>query len=243
MPPRVVAPDAPSGPFDPEIIRRATAAYYALINHIDDCIAHVIEQWTGYGSSDAGAPYYVLFSSDHGEMLGDHQLFRKSLGHEASSRVPFFITGANVPLHRASCDELVCWEDIAPTLLDLAGVDIPPHMHGRSLAPLVRGDDGASAASPDARDHLFGQCEGWHHNLWVTTSRWKYLWYPRTGEEQLFDLENDPRELCDLSGESPALNDLRALMATHVEGRGDLDYSPANRRPCANRPPRAFWPE
>ena len=233
----VTSPHSPTGPFDPEIIRRATAAYYALINHIDDCIAHVIEQWTGYGSPDANAPYYLLFSSDHGEMLGDHHLFRKSLGYEASARVPFFITGANVPLKPAGLDELVCWEDVAPTLLDLAGVAVPESMDGVSLAPLLRGEPLA-----ESRDHIFGQCGGWLHNLWIVTKKWKYLWFPKTNEEQLFDLENDPDECHDLSGESAELENMRRLMAGHVADRKDLDYDLSKLKPCANRPPAAFWP-
>lgn len=235
--PGVAAPHSATGPFDPEIMRRATAAYYALINHIDDCIAHVLEQWTGYGSPDAKAPYYLLFSSDHGEMLGDHQLFRKSLGYEASARVPFFITGANVPLKPADLDELVCWEDAAPTLLDLAGVEIPASMDGVSLAPLLRGETPRSS-----RDHLFGQCGGAYHNVWIVTKKWKYLWFPKTNEEQLFDLEHDPGECRDLSGENPALADMRSLLATHVAGRTDLAYDPARLQPCRNQPPRVFWP-
>src|SRR5690606_15077088 len=92
---RGIAPDSPTGPFDPGIIRRATAAYYALITHVDHCIAAILDQWMGYRSPGVRDPLYILFSSDHGEMLGDHQLFRKSLGYEASARVPFFITGKN----------------------------------------------------------------------------------------------------------------------------------------------------
>ncbi len=233
----VIAPHSATGPFDSEIIRRATAAYYALINHIDDCIAHVLEQFAGYGSPDSRAPYYLLFSSDHGEMLGDHHLFRKSLGYEASARVPFFISGANVPIKSAGMDELVCWEDIAPTLLDLAGVEVPRSMDGVSLAPLVRGQ-----ALKQSRDHLFGECGGGYHNLWIVTKKWKYLWFPKTNEEQLFDLEQDPNECRDLSGESPVLAEMRRLLAGHVADRKDLSYGLAKLKPCANRPPLVFWP-
>jgi len=235
--PGVTAPTSPTGPFDPEIMRRATAGYYALVNHIDDCIAHVLEQWLGYGTPDHNAPYYLMFSSDHGEMMGDHQLFRKSLGYEASARVPFFITGAHVPIKPDTLDQLVCWEDVAPTLLDLAGVKIPESMDGVSLAPLLRGEPLA-----EKRDHLFGQCNGAHHNLWIVTARWKYLWFPTTNEEQLFDLKADPNECHDLSGESPALAEMRDLLASHVKNRADLSYDPAQLKPCANRPPKVFWP-
>jgi arylsulfatase len=232
-----VPPDSGVGPFDPGIIRRAIAAYYALINHIDDCIAFVLERWMEYGNPRAREPLYVLFSSDHGEMLGDHHLFRKSLGYEASARVPFFLSGFNVPLPRRACDDLVCWEDIAPTLLDLAGVAVPACMDGRSLAPLVRGE------SPGLlpRERIFGQCAG-PHNCWITTGRWKYIWFPGTNEEQLFDLQNDPGETRDLSGESPAIEALREQMAAAVAGRSDLEFRRERLQPCANRPPRVFWP-
>lgn len=230
--------DSATGPFDPEIIRRATAAYYGMINHIDDCIASILERWRGYGSPDAHDPLYILFSSDHGEMLGDHQLFRKSLGYESSARVPFFVTGQGVPVHSTPSKELVCWEDIAPTILDLAGVGIPDCMEGISLAPLLRGEN-----LPASRDHIFGQCAGHHHNLWIVTPQWKYLWFPSTNEEQVFDLTNDPYETRDVSGESPAIQELRGLMRHHVGGRDDLAYEPALLKPCANRPPKIFWPE
>lgn len=235
-PGKIESPESATGPFDPAVMRRATAAYYALINHIDDCIAHVLERWTGYGSPESGAPLYILFSSDHGEMRGDHQLFRKSLGYEASARVPFFLSGHNVSLPATASDALVCWEDIAPTLLDLAGVDVPVSMEGRSLAPLLRGEK-----NPQPRDHIFGQCGGHFHNLWITTSRWKYLWFPKTSEEQLFDLQHDPGENQDLSAESSALGDMRAAMQAHVRGRADLSYRLEDLKPCGNRPPRIFW--
>jgi arylsulfatase len=217
-------------------------AYYALITHLDDCIAHVLERLTGYQSPFAGQPLRVLFSSDHGEMLGDHHLFRKSLGYEASARVPFFFTGFNLPWQRDRCDDLVCWEDIAPTMLDFAGVKPPAWMDGRSLAPHARG--GAGSASP--RDHLHG--EGGHggrehHNLWIVTPRWKYLWFPGTGEEQLFDLVTDPRETRDLSADPALLAPLREHMRAAVAGREDLAYDPAQLRPCAGARPRVFWPD
>lgn len=235
-----IGADSATGPFDPAIIQRATAAYYALINHIDDCIAHVLESWCEYGNPRSAEPLYILFSSDHGEMLGDHHLFRKSLGYEASARVPFFISGLNVPLPASRTGHLACWEDIAPTLLDLAGVGTPAWMDGHSLAPLLRGSE------PPARDHLFGECgrggRG-HHNLWITTGRWKYIWFPATGEEQAFDLEADPRECNDLSGSDVCpLEELRGMLAGHIKSRTDISWNPDRLVPCAGARPRVFWP-
>ncbi len=225
------------GPFDPAIIRRARAAYFALINHIDDCIAFVLERWMEYGNPRVKEPLYVLFSSDHGEMLGDHQLFGKSRGYEASAHVPFFLSGYNVPIVRGRCHDLVCWEDIAPTLLDLAGIPVPTSMDGRSLMPTVLGQ-----ASPlPSRDHLFGECGGSLHNLWIVAGAWKYLWFPKTNEEQLFHLEEDPHETEDRSSDRSALEPLRERMTAATARRTDLAYDRERLHPCEGRPPHIFW--
>lgn len=234
-PAKGISADAVAGPFDKDVMIRARAAYYALINHIDDCIAHILERWMGIPGL-GGEPTYILFSSDHGEMLGDHHLFRKSLGYEASAHVPFFISGLNTELNSSKSDELVCWEDVAPTLLDLAGVEVPECMDGHSLANHVRGDE-----STKARDHIFGQCFGAHSNLWVVTERWKYIWFPKTNEEQLFDLQNDPNETRDLSGSSQEMGNMRKIMAESVSGREDVSYKIDALKPCENQSPKVFW--
>jgi len=233
-----LSPISSTGPFDPAIIRRARAAYFALINHIDDCIAFVLERWMEYGNLREREPLYVVFTSDHGEMLGDHQLFRKSLGYEASAHVPFFITGYHTASVKARCEELVCWEDIAPTLIDLAGLPVPEGMDGRSLAPIVRGESGALPL----RTHLFGQCEGPLHNLWIVEGPWKYLWFPKTNEEQLFNLEEDSSESRDRSGDAGALAPLRRRLRESIAQREDLDYREENLVPCAGAQPQIFWP-
>ncbi|WOO43269.1 sulfatase-like hydrolase/transferase [Rubellicoccus peritrichatus] len=227
--------DAVAGPFDVEVMRRAKAAYYALINHIDDCIAHILEQWMGIPEL-AQDPAYILFSSDHGEMLGDHHLFRKSLGYEASARVPFFISGINTEINSGRTNELVCWEDVAPTLLDLAGLEIPECMDGKSLANHVRGE-----TSIKTRDHIFGQCFSAHSNLWIVTDRWKYIWFPKTNEEQLFNLQIDPNETKDLSATAHEISEMRILMAENLSTREDVSYVVESLTPCGNKPPKVFW--
>jgi arylsulfatase len=235
---RGVAVDAPVGPFPSDEIHDAIAGYYGLINHIDDRIRYLLDAFFEYGNPRAAEPTYILFSSDHGEMLGDHHLFRKSLPYESSAHVPLIIGGRNVDVPRGHCNTLACWEDIMPTVLDLAGAAIPDGLDGRSLVPAMRGDD---ADAP--REAIFGQCEtGGHSNHWMVCGRHKYLWFVKTGEEQLFDLDADPRELCDLSADDALRQPLRERMAAHLAGRNDVTYDPASLTPCANRPPRALWP-
>lgn len=227
--------DSAVGPFDPEQIRRARAAYYGLIHHIDDCINHVLESWRVYGHSRAKEPLYVIFSSDHGEMLGQHQLFRKSLGYEGSAHVPFFVSGYNVPIKAGRSDALACWEDILPTIADLAGVPLPGPVDGISLAPGIRGE------SQKDREELTGMCHGQHTNYFQIRGRHKYMWFEKTHEEQLFDLEADPDETRDLSGDLSLLQPFRESMAAILDREGGITYDPAKLTPCANRPPKVLY--
>ena len=227
--------DAPVGPFERAKIRRARAAYYALIHHIDDCVAHVLERWNEYGNPRAKEPLYVIFSSDHGEMLGDHHLFRKSLGYEASSRVPFFISGYNVPITPGRHPSLCCWEDILPTVAELAGVSVPGPVDGVSLASALRGEP------VPAREALTGMCHGHMTNYYQVRGDLKYIWFADTHEEQLFDVAADPRETRDLSGDTALLRPFRESMRDILQREGGAAYDTTKLTPCGNRPPRAVF--
>lgn len=232
-PRRGLSPDAAAGPFDPGEIRGAIAGYYGLINHIDDRIAYVIDRFFEYGSPRAKEPTWILFSSDHGEMLGDHHLFRKSLPYEASAHVPLFVSGRNVDVPRGRCDALCCWEDIMPTILDLAGVRVPDGLDGRSLVPAMRGQ------SLGVREAIHGMCMDRFAHRYVVAGHHKYIWFTKTNEEQLFDVAADPCELRDLSADTSLLEPMRATMAP-VAARAKLAYDRASLTPCANRTPRAL---
>ena len=227
---RGVSPVSPVGPFPPDEIHEAIAGYYGLIHHIDDCIQHVVDAYFEYATERAREPTWIVFSSDHGEMLGDHHLFRKSLGYEASAHVPLFISGVNVDPPQGTSDALVTWEDLMPTILDLAGAGIPDGLDGRSLLPVMRGEAGG------VRDAVFGICGRDHY---VVRGDWKYIRYDATGEEQLFDLANDPRECRDLSANADALIPMRDLLNEHLRQHG-AEIHP-DLTPCSNEPPKRFW--
>lgn len=234
-----IADDSAIGPFAAEEMDDAIAGYYGLINHVDDRIRFVLSRLFEYGSPRAKEPTIIIFTSDHGEMLGDHHLWRKSLPYEGSAHVPFFIAWRNMPhLRRSSSSELVCLEDVAATVLDLCGLPIPPLLSGglasTSLAPILRGEAKAT------RSRLFGECGGWHSNQWLIDGSRKYCWFRDTGEEQLFDLASDPQESTDLSGQVD-LSAYRRHLAEHLAGRTDVSYDPVACTPCANRPPQVFW--
>lgn len=233
-PVRGLSPDSPVGPFDPDEIRIAIAAYYGLIHHLDDRIAYVLEQFFEYGNPRSQEPTYIIFSSDHGEMLGDHHLFRKSLPYEASCRVPLFITGRNVDLpHGRTSDALVGWEDLMPTLLDLAGAPIPPGLDGQSLVPILQGK------SESVRDFVHGVCLDRVPYRYLITDRYKYIWFIQTQEEQLFDILDDPNDCHDLSGNLELLLPMRQKMHA-LTRKLDIDYDPERLNPCKNQTPRAL---
>jgi arylsulfatase A-like enzyme len=236
--PRGIPDDSARGPFDPQELHDATAGYFGLINHIDDRIRYVLTRLFEYGSPRAKEPTLIIFTSDHGELLGDHQLWRKSLPYEGSAHVPFFIAGRNLPVQRGTCHELVCLEDVVATVLDSCGVPVPSELAGplesKSLAPILRGE------SQRVRERLFGECD---NNHFIVKGRYKYLWFAKSNEEQLFDLESDPLEQRDLSGNVELLQPFRSHLAAHLAGRSDVPYDVANLKPCANQPPAYLWPQ
>jgi len=151
--------------------------------------------------------------------------------------VPMFVSSQNIPLIPHASDELVSLEDICPTILDMAGVDIPAQVDGRSLLPVIQ----QKVPSLD-RHVLYGEHSGEHGNHWVIKDRVKYIWYAPTHEEQLFDLAVDPGETKDLSADAARLQPFRQLLATRLENREDYTYDSGKLEPCANRQPAVFWP-
>lgn len=238
--PAGVADDSAIGPFGEAEMHDAIAGYYGLINHIDDRIRHVLTRLFEYGSPRAKEPTLIIFTSDHGEMLGDHHLWRKSLPYEGSAHVPLFVAWRNIEgLVPGPSDELVCLEDVLATVLEACGQPIPDALAGdiesTSLMPILRGQ------TQKTRPRLFGECQsvGTHH--YVIEGRYKYIWYTRTNEEQLFDLVEDPSETSDLSADVELLRPFRQHLAAHLADREDCQYEISQLSPCANRPPRVFW--
>lgn len=175
-----------------EALRSARAGYYGLINHVDDQLYRLLGGHTGIGNAPR-RDTYVLFTSDHGEMLGDHYLFRKCYPYEGSAHIPLLWRGPDIPAGGV-CSQAVCLEDVMPTILDLAGCDIPETVEGVSLAPVLRGErEGLD------RPFIHGEhatCYRYERqaNHYLTDGRGKYVWLTACGTEQLFDLVHDPGE-------------------------------------------------
>ena len=213
--------EAPQVNLEGEALRSCVAGYLGLINHVDDQMYRIVDVMKR--NRRASGDTVTLHCADHGEMLGDHYLFRKTFAYEGSARVPLLISAPpsfGFPKEQVR-EEPVCLEDIMPTVLDLAGCPIPDHVDGKSLVPLLRGDE-----APDWRDYLHGEharCyNDIYNNHYLTDGREKYIWLSHTGQEQLFDLENDPGELNNLAASNQHAERVtvwRERMIKQLEGR------------------------
>jgi arylsulfatase A-like enzyme len=167
-------------------IRRA---FYALCTHVDHQLRLVIGTLRQEGILDNTV---ILFTSDHGDMLGNHGLWAKPWFYEWSDNVPMILSGVKgcprVQDHRTD-QRLAGLQDVMPTLLDLAGIPIPSSVHGLSLVGEKRREwvYGEFADRPVAAERMV--CDGRH----------KLIYYPCGNRLQLFDLQEDPCELRDLS--------------------------------------------
>jgi len=180
-------------PRTPEIVREHLADYYGMISQMDAQIGRVLDALDETGHAD---DTIVVFSSDHGLAVGSHGLFGKQNLYEHSTRAPLILSGPGIP--RGSSDALAYLLDVFPTLCDLADVDVPDGVDGRSLAPIL--DDDANAV----RDSVFTAYKGVQRA--VCTDRWKLIRYPRVDVTQLFDLSRDPHEQQNLAGDPTYAN-------------------------------------
>jgi arylsulfatase len=204
------------GQIDPRTLHRARAGYYGHMTHIDHQLNRFFEVLQEYGQYQNT---YICFTSDHGEMLGNHHMFRKCYPYEGSARVPLILKGpADSDIRMTTTlDQVIELRDIMPTLLDCAGLPIPETVEGRSFLPLARGEQHVW------RSHLNGEHIRFNQSLhWITDGHEKYVWFSGTGHEQLFDLDTDPQELHDLARDASATERVtywRQMLIQELQGR------------------------
>lgn len=173
----------------------ALAAYYALITHIDNQIGRLLNALYEFGVKENTI---IMFTSDHGDLMGDHNLFQKRLAYEGSAKVPLILSdpAGVLGLNKGEfVDEVTELRDIMPTLLDAANIEVPASVDGKSLVSLAKGEK-----DPSWRDYIHGEhAHGKLSYQYVTDGKRKYIWYSQTGEEQFFNLELDPNEMHNLA--------------------------------------------
>ncbi|MFW5844971.1 MAG: sulfatase-like hydrolase/transferase [Planctomycetota bacterium] len=202
-------------------IRLARAAFYGACTHIDHCLRSVLGTLRNEGLLD---DTILVFTSDHGDNLGNHHIWKKGNFHEWSANIPLVFGGkpvaerlGGIGAEVGQVDErLIGQADLMPSLLDLCGLPVPGHV------------DGISAFGPERRSHVYGDMDLWQCGMRaIIEERFKCLWYPGGNRWQLFDLQEDPDELHDLSGD-PAQADtlarMRGMIAARLRGRDQDDW-------------------
>ena len=190
-----------------------TRAYYlALVAELDDLVGEVIKALKEKGLYD---DTIIVFTSDHGEFLGDHGRIQKGMpGHDCITHVPFIIKYAKEIKPGTVIDSLTEAVDFVPTVLDFCGVQTPRYVQGKSMRKLLRGE--TQEHKQNVLTEFFDPYG--FRQATIRTDRYKYYSNNR-GEEILFDLEKDPNELTNcVSDESyrDVLSDLRHQMVIRL---------------------------
>ncbi len=207
---------------NPELYQQELRTFYRTVTRADSAVGEILDELKRLKLDQNTI---VIFSSDHGSLLGDHGLSGKWLMYENSIRIPLIIYDPRSPVEGSTQprDQMALSIDLAPTMLSFAGIEPPASMQGRDLTPILRDSNTPwrdefyyeHVYTPDPPRSPIAVTEG------IRTERWKYIRYPNTEPvyEQLFDLEHDPLELKNLIDNAEhegTLNRLRKLCDARV---------------------------
>jgi arylsulfatase A-like enzyme len=208
------------GDLGAEVVRHSRQGYYGSVTFIDDQIGRILEALDKRGWLDQTL---ILFTADHGDMTGDHHLWRKSYAYEASAHIPLLMrwpTGLISARRGQVLRNPAEIRDILPTAIDAAGKP-REGLDGRSLLDAASGKPGWREFIDLEHNVCYSPDNHWNA---LTDGRVKYIFHAKSGEEQLFDLERDPGELRDLAPEpahGPTLRRWRERLVQHFAERGD----------------------
>ncbi|MBX2868153.1 MAG: sulfatase-like hydrolase/transferase [Acidiferrobacterales bacterium] len=225
---------------DREIREIVIPAYMGLVTQVDDHLGKLFEFMTSAGMLEHTL---IIFTSDHGDYLGDHDLGEKDLFHKPSVKIPMIVVD---PRPQANCTrglvrhELVESVDVVPTFIEFAGGETcQERMEGRSLLPLLE----SKTKPPSWRGFTISEIDYAERGIkeilnidrlacravMIANHDWKYIYY-HGFPPQLFDLKSDPDELYDL-GQDPNMESIRQNMKQalfewkfSLKNRVGLDY-------------------
>ena len=200
--------------------------YYGIVQRIDECMGDILDALSERGIRDRTL---LAYTSDHGCTFRSRPGEHKRTPHESAIRVPAILSGPGFDTGR-DIERVTSLLDLPPTLLDVAGIDVPDEMWGRSLLPCVRGD------APDGESEAFVQVSESQVGRALRTDRWKYAvaapsmtgWQGGSGdassdryvERYLYDLWRDPGETVNLVGRPDyrdVADDLRERLLEYIE--------------------------
>lgn len=170
----------------PEQWARMRALYSARVEHVDYCMGQVLQAWYAHRGRDT----WVLFWSDHGDMLGDKRRTAKSVFYRGSAQVPVILRPPD-GCKPTVCDGLVSTVDLTATLLDIAGCEPQPNVFGSSLLPAL--NEPTSVGSQFVLSEV-------HDKTMISDGHWRMVVNPENEVLELYDLVSDPDETINLAG-------------------------------------------
>lgn len=218
-----IPPELEPGTWDPRNENRLN--YYRMMLSVDESVGQVLSTLEKLGVLDDTV---VMFTSDNGYFQGEHRRGDKRLMYEESIRIPLLVRFPGVAEVGATPDEMVLNIDVAPTLLDLAGISPPDVMQGMSFRPLLEGQ------RVDWRDSWLYEYfqEGWLPGIptmfGVRTERWKYITCPEIEDiDELYDLRRDPHEMTNLAQDPEHAEQLAEMREELQRLLEETHYAPA----------------
>jgi len=198
-------------------LRDLTALYYGQITAVDDCVGQVLEAVRDAGLEENTI---VLLTSDHGDLLGSHQLFNKNRHYDEAVRIPLLIRYPRQIQPGVIDDQIVSLVDAMPTLLDLCGVAVPESVQGTSVAPVLLGRRttiGENAAFIETAHEDGIRTERYLYSIeHKKPGRLNQSTRPAPASEHLFDCQKDPYQMTDIAGE-PQLSEVLKALRRRVE--------------------------
>lgn len=182
--------------------RRMRANYYGLVSLVDDSIGRILDALDRSGQAENTI---VVFTSDHGDMMGDHACLAKNLTYEQSVGIPLLIRAPGLGALPKRIPGYVSQIDLVPTLLELVGQPAPPHLQGRSLRPVLEGRETLSS-----NDVFIEWNNGDTWRTIISRDGWKLNLSP-TDRCELLDLNTDPFELRNLFSDPGCRSRVRDL--------------------------------
>lgn len=199
-------------PIADERIRRARATYYGMITELDEYIGQL---WRALEETDQLDQTIFIYSSDHGESLGEHGLWYKNNLYDVATRVPLVVTGPGIPQGQ-TVDTPVAHVDLVQTILEWGEVAKSEALRGHSLMPLMHDEEGTHPGFAYSESHSEGNCTG---SFMIRKGDWKYIyftWY----DDALFNVAEDPGEFTNRI-DDPSTKDIQEELKTILHDQVD----------------------
>ena len=176
---------------DPELARRRIARYYANLAQTDDCVGKVLDALKEFGLED---DTIVLYTADHGDMLGAHGIWGKGVFYEPSAGVPLLFRVPGMTASSVHCQTPVSLVQVLPTLAELCGLPTPEGIDGSSFVASLREPGRTRETTVFAENNLPSR----HPGSMIRHGDYKYCYYVDDMPE-LYNLRTDPNEMKNLA--------------------------------------------